>query len=260
MDAGLRTPLLDLFRRGEAPRDVRLSAASGAVAPRPLEQLALLVLLAGDADEEVRQTAEATLARLPAPRVGALLARADVPDDMRAFFAARGIAAAASSAEADTETPLVDDGESDSALGSDAAAKDSAESVTAAIAAMTVPEKVRAATKGTREMRALLIRDPNKMVSLAVLSCPKVTETEIEAFARMGSVSEDVLRTIGQTRAWIKSYNVVLALVRNAKTPLAMSLTLLSRLNESDVRRVSIDRNVPEPLRIAARKKVVVGA
>jgi hypothetical protein len=48
-----------------------------------------------------------------------------------------------------------------------------------------------------------------------------------------------------------------MALVKNAKTPVAMSLTLLNRLNESDVRRVSIDRNVPEALRIAARRKLV---
>jgi hypothetical protein len=121
---------------------------------------------------------------------------------------------------------------------------------------MSVPQKVQAAMKGTREMRAILIRDPNKMVSLSVLSCPKVTETEVESFARMGSVSEDVLRTIGQTRAWVKSYNVVLALAKNSKTPVALSLQLLNRLNESDVRRLSIDRNIPEPLRIGARRKL----
>jgi hypothetical protein len=68
-----------------------------------------------------------------------------------------------------------------------------------------------------------------------------------------------VLRSIAQTRAWVKNYNIVVALVKNAKTPLAMSLTLLKRLNEADVRRISIDRNVPEPLRLAARKKLVMG-
>ena len=50
MDVGLRTPLLDFFRRGEVARDVRLLAAEGAVAPRPLEQLGLLVLLTADSD------------------------------------------------------------------------------------------------------------------------------------------------------------------------------------------------------------------
>jgi len=124
---------------------------------------------------------------------------------------------------------------------------------------MTVPQKVKAAMKGTREMRAILIRDPNKLVSLSVLSSPRLTETEIEAFARMGSVSEDVLRTIARTRAWMKNYSVVLALTKNAKTPVAVSLNLVARLNDGDVKRLSTDRNVPEPLRIAARKRLVIG-
>ncbi len=123
---------------------------------------------------------------------------------------------------------------------------------------MTVPEKVKCAMKGTREMRAVLIRDPNRMVASAVLSCPKVTEQEVETFARMANVSDDILRTIGATRGWMKNYNIMLGLTKNPKTPLAMSLTLLHRLNDRDLRAVSIDRNVPEPLRIAARKKVVI--
>jgi hypothetical protein len=66
------------------------------------------------------------------------------------------------------------------------------------------------------------------------------------------------LRTIGSTRAWVKNYNILLGLTKNSKTPLALSLTFLNRLNDRDLRGISIDRNVPEPLRIAARKKVVL--
>ena len=256
MEAGLRTPLLDFFKRGEVARDVRLLAAQGAIAPRALEQLGLLALLTTDADREIRDTAETTLRRLPADLLSAFISRSDVPLELRQFFVARGVAVAAStSPAADPNEPLVDVEEND--YGSEPTTDEEKASIVQQIANMSVPQKVQAAMKGTREMRAILIRDPNKMVSLSVLSCPKVTETEIESFARMGSVSEDVLRTIGQTRAWIKSYNVVLALVKNSKTPVAMSLVLLNRLNEADVRRLSIDRNVPEPLRIAARRKLV---
>jgi hypothetical protein len=74
----------------------------------------------------------------------------------------------------------------------------------------------------------------------------------------MTSVDTDVLRAISQTRAWMKNYAVVLALVRNPKTPLFVSQPLLKRLTDTDVRRLSLDRNVPEVLRIAARKKVVI--
>jgi hypothetical protein len=46
-------------------------------------------------------------------------------------------------------------------------------------------------------------------------------------------------------------------LTRNPKTPVAMSMNFLARLNDRDLNVVSIDRNVPEPLRIAARKKLL---
>ena len=42
MDLGLRSPLLDFFKRGEVARDVRLLAAAGMLAPLALEQIGLL--------------------------------------------------------------------------------------------------------------------------------------------------------------------------------------------------------------------------
>ncbi|MFP5378873.1 MAG: hypothetical protein ACLGHP_03845, partial [Vicinamibacteria bacterium] len=84
MDVGLRTPLLDFFRRGEVARDVRLMAAQGALAPRPLEQLAILAVLTADHDPDIRDTAEATLARIPVAVLAAFIARADVPEELRA--------------------------------------------------------------------------------------------------------------------------------------------------------------------------------
>jgi hypothetical protein len=256
MDAGLRTPLLDFFRRGEVARDVRLSAAQGAFAARPLEQLGLLVLLTTDTDEEVRAAADGTLKSIPPVQLGAVIARADTPTDIREFFVARGIAPVVQSGT-DSDAPLVDTDATD--YGAESQTEEDKLKVAKQIVDMTVPEKVKAAMKGTREMRAQLIRDPNKMVAAAVLSCPRVTEQEIEGFARMANVSEDILRAIAYTRAWIKNYNVVLGLVKNPKTPVALSLNLLARLNDRDARGVSIDRNVPEPLRIAARKRVVLG-
>lgn len=255
MDTGLRTPLLDFFRRGDVARDVRLLAAQGAIAPRALEQLGLLALLTRDHDPEISHTADATIERLPRSILAAFIARSDTPLELREFFVARGIAPAASPDAGDADVPLIDEDDTD--WGAEAETDEQKAETVRKLSSLSVPERVKAAMKGTREMRAILVRDPNRMVSLAVLSSPKLTETEVEAISRMGAVSEDVLRTIGQTRAWVKSYPIASALVRNAKTPLAVSMTLLQRLNDRDMRQVSIDRNVPEPLRIAARKKVV---
>ncbi len=260
MEPGHRTPLLDFFRRGEVARDIRLLAAQGALAPRAYEQLALLVLLTGDADPEVAAAANVTLARIPPESLSAFLARSDVGDELRGFFAARGVHPSEVPAS-ETDAPLVDTapeapGEAPGAVG----AEDEAARLPTVqrIAAMSVIERIHAAMKGTRDERAVLIRDPNKIVAVAVLSSPKVSENEVETFARMANVAEDVLRIIANTRAWVKNYGVVLGLVRNPKTPLALSMNLLSRLVERDVRLVSTDRNIPEVLRLAARKKMVI--
>ena len=214
------------------------------------------MLLTSDADSEVRELAETTLRRIPSESIGRFIARSDVPAELRDFFVGRGIPVAATSSS-DAAEPLVD--EDDTEYGPEATTEPEKAATIQRLASMTVPQKVKAAMKGTREMRAILIRDPNKLVALSVLSSPKLSETEVESYARMGSVSEDVLRTIGHTRAWIKNYGVVHALVKNPKTPVAMSLNLFNRLTEADVRRLSTDRNIPEPLRIAARKKLVMG-
>jgi hypothetical protein len=104
------------------------------------------------------------------------------------------------------------------------------------------------------------VRDPNRLVSAAVLSSPKLTESEIEAIARMTNVSEDVLRVVGTSRTWTKSYSVVASLTRNAKTPIGVALTLLNRLTARDLKMLSSDRNIPEPVRLAARKYYSRGA
>ena len=120
---------------------------------------------------------------------------------------------------------------------------------------MSVLEKMKAAMRGTREERAILVRDPNRLVAAAVLSSPKLTGQEVEAIAKMANVGEDVLRVIGTNRQWTKSYGVVAGLVRNPKTPVAIALNLLPRVHDRDVKMLALDRNIPEPVRMAARKR-----
>jgi len=276
MDAAYRTPLVDCFRRGDVARDIRLLAAAGGVAPRAHEQITLLMLLVEDPDPEVAATANATIARLPAGPLAAFLARSDVSSEVRAFFAVRGIVAADLPGEK-SDAPLIDEdsaGAADtevrgeggvadraSAPAPDAEAPDGDEGqrkgTAQRLALLSVSERIKVAMQGTREERGVLVRDPNRLVSSAVLSSPKLTESEVEAIARMANVSDEVLRIVGTTRSWIKNYNVIAALTRNAKTPIAISLNLLNRLVERDIKMLASDRNVPEPIRVAARKLYV---
>ena len=254
VEGALRTPLVDYFRRGEAPLDVRMLAARGVLAPRAHEQLELLILLLKDSDADVSTAAAETLESIPADALGAFLARTDVSAEVRSFFAARGVEPAPAPAPAPGDGPLIDTAPEPPA----APEHEDSQSTLQRIAAMTVAQRIGLAMKGSREERAILIRDPNKIVAVAVLSSPKMTETEIESIAKMASISDEILRIIANSRAWTKRYGIVAALARNPKTPVAISMNLLARLTERDLRSISADRNVPEVLRITARQKIVL--
>jgi hypothetical protein len=248
------SPLLDTFKRGEVNRDLRLLAAQAVVAPRADEQLELLVMLSADGDPEVAATAEQTIGRIPPGQLAAILA-GDVSAETRARFAALGVQPASAPAADAAATPLVDD----SPEVEEAPADEDPQSALQRIANLNVAKRIALAMRGNREERAILIRDPNRIVTAAVLSSPKMNDTEVAAIAKMQNVSEDVLRTIANNRAWTKNYAVVLAVVKNPKTPVALSMNLMARLIEKDLKLLSTDRNVPDVLRTQARRKMVIG-
>jgi hypothetical protein len=267
MDALYQTPLLDCVRRGEVAADIRMLAAQGVLAPRPLEQLALLAWLVNDTDPAIRHAAETTLSCIPPSMLARFLANPDLPDDLLDFFAGRGIIPDESAGSA--EEPELFATEDQHELQEDAVLDERSEATTGEgaqrlstvqrLSAMSVTEKVKAAMRGNREARSLLIRDSNKLVSIAVLASPRLTEQEVETYARMASMSEDVLRVIGTTRAWIKNYMIVRALTSNPKTPIAISMGMVNRLLEKDVKALASDRNIAEPVKALARKMMQAG-
>jgi hypothetical protein len=121
---------------------------------------------------------------------------------------------------------------------------------------LNTAEKLITALKGSREERTILIRDPNRLVSSAVLGSPRITEAEIESISAMKNVSDQVLRQIGNHREWTKKYTVLNNLVRNPRTPIGLALSMVPRLNPKDIKGVAVDRNVPEPVRKQAQKFV----
>ena len=249
------SPLLEFFKRGEVARDVRLLAAQGGFAPRADEQLGILVHLLDDPDPEIRQTADDTLNNIPEAALSAFLARPDISIGLREFFADRGIFPEGD-VTIDFDQALIDTAEDDDPDVTNEHLD--RETVTQKLQKMNFTQRLKAAVKGSKEMRMVLVRDTNKMIAAAVMSSPKMTEQEVEGIAGMASVSEDVLRMISNNRGWMKNYKVALRLVKNPKTPIAVSMNLLGRIMERDMVGLSTDRNVPEPLRIAARKKVLV--
>lgn len=122
------------------------------------------------------------------------------------------------------------------------------------IAKMTVAQRIQYAIKGGSDARRTLIRDPNKVVQRAVLQSPRLTDQEVEAFASMSSLTDEILRLIAGNRAFRKNYTVVRNLINNPKTPLDVTLHMLPMLNAQDLKRLTMNKNVPETLRTTAFK------
>jgi hypothetical protein len=122
------------------------------------------------------------------------------------------------------------------------------------IAKMTVAQRVQFAIKGGSDARRTLIRDSNKVVQRAVLQSPRLTDQEVEAFASMSSLTDEILRLIANNRNFRKNYTVVRNLLNNAKTPLDVSLHMLPLLNAMDLKKLTTNKNIPETLRSTAMK------
>ena len=344
-------PLVDQFRKGAVPRELRMMAAQGALPLKPADLVELLHLLLRDREEEVQKTAGATLSGLPAAEMLPILKDRETPGDVLAWAVAnrqerelREVALQNTSTPDEAiealaptlpehlaelvvinqvrllrRTSLLEALESNPGLSNDqrrrlrelresfrighveapppppppppeppaagsveAAAAEAVEetlnlteeeakvrflteeergeeekvSALQRIYRLNTADKVVTALKGSREERAILIRDPNRIVATAVLGSPRLTDTEVESFAAMKNVSDEVLRHIGTNKEYVKRYGVVQSLVRNPRTPLAIAIGMVSRLNPRDLKSISVDRNVPEVIRRQALKFV----
>lgn len=122
------------------------------------------------------------------------------------------------------------------------------------LAKMSVAQRVQFAIKGGSEARRTLIRDSNKVVQRAVLQSPRLTDQEVEAFAAMSSLTDEILRLIAGNRNFRKNYAVVRNLLNNPKTPLDISLHMLPLVNAMDLKKLTTNKNIPETLRSTALK------
>jgi hypothetical protein len=343
-DARAPNPLVEQFRKGGIPKDLRLMAAQGALPLKPADLAELLHFLLSDPEADVSQAATAALGTFPAEEMRALCAdrlttapvlawvignrpekelreaalqnTSTSDDDIRAL--APGLPAELAELVVINQTrllrsiPLLEAIESNPTLSNDqkrrlrelretfrigvveapppvAAEPPSppppevepepeapppatdGEAVTRYLTEeeqqepekvssvqrlykLNTAEKVVAALKGTREERAVLVRDPNRIVSSAVLGSPKLTEAEVESFSAMKNVSGEILRQIGTNKDFMKRYGIISNLVKNPRTPLAVSIGMVPRLNPRDMKSISIDRNVPEVIRKQAQR------
>jgi len=249
------------------------------------EKIEILVLLAGDRDEESRNSAFHTLESWPPEELqqelsnpstpvavlefvaynlvpgrkelgDALLGNPSLPGQLREWIeeTAALFAEAETSQSAEALAPLQsadEDGES-----SREEIPQKRATVVQRIHRMSAVQKVKTALIGSQEERMILVRDPNRAVARAVLQSPKISDHEVENFASMKDVSDEVLRRIALSRKFMKSYAVLRALVNNPRTPIDVGLPLLRRINDPDLKWLVLNRNVADVVRNAAQRRI----
>ena len=264
---------------------VRRKACRGELPVSLQEKIEILVFLASGAEGEDQSTALQTLQSWPPEELQQVLRDPATPvavlefvatnlvphreelgealrqnprltDHVRAWLGnALSLIAEAKSSEA-SEPPAPSPAESETPDSNPQPEKRKPTSALQRAQRMSVVQKVKAALTGTKEDRMILIRDSNKLVARAVMQSPKLTEDEVEKYASMKDVCEDALRVITLNRQFMKLYVVVRALVNNPRTPIDVGLHLLPRVNEFDLKRLAINRNVSDVIRHTAEKIV----
>lgn len=119
---------------------------------------------------------------------------------------------------------------------------------------LSVAERIRLAMRGGKDIRSILLKDPNREVVLAVLDNPKLTEPELELIAHSRSVPDEALRVISRNREWMKNYTILLTIVTNPRTPAGISLGFISSLKQKDLKLLEKNKNVAEAVRTAAKR------
>jgi hypothetical protein len=264
---------------------VRRKACRGELPVSLQEKIEILVLLAGDRDDESRNSAFHTLESWPSEELqqelsnpstpvavlefvaynlvpgrkelgDALLRNPSLPSQLREWIeeTAAIFAEAESSESSEALAPLEaadEDGDSSREEG-----PQKRTTVLQRIQRMSAVQRVKAALIGSQEERLILVRDSNKLVARAVMQSPKLSDHEVENFASMKDVSDEVLRRIALSRKFMRSYAVVRALLNNPRTPIDVGLPLIRRINDRDLKWLVISRNISDVVRHAAQRRI----
>lgn len=119
---------------------------------------------------------------------------------------------------------------------------------------LSIPMKIRLAALGDAFERAKRIRDPVRMVAMAAIKAPGVSDIEAARYAGNQALAEDVIRYIASNRNWTKLYAVKVSLCRNPKAPISETARFLPFLRQKDLVSLSKSKSVPSAVVAQARK------
>ena len=125
------------------------------------------------------------------------------------------------------------------------------------ISGLAVPQKVELASKGNREVRQILSRDPNKMVARAVILSPRISVNDVTAYASSPLTNEEILREIGENKEWMSNPILVKAIVSNPRTPVPVAMRHIVHLSPIEQNLLSRNRNIHAVIRREAKRLAI---
>lgn len=139
---------------------------------------------------------------------------------------------------------------------SDISASDQQLSPVYRIKEMDVSERFRLSTTANRAERAILLRDRSAQVLMGLLSHPRLSDQELLQLIRSAHVTPNLLQRIAKEKKWTSQKGVPFALVRNAKTPPPVAVSLMSKLKWDQLRVIGKMMGLREQVRRAALKRL----
>ncbi|MBZ5702352.1 MAG: hypothetical protein LAN84_10940, partial [Acidobacteriia bacterium] len=110
-------------------------------------------------------------------------------------------------------------------------------------------QRVTLARRGPGRVAGALLAEGHAQVLAVVLDNPYLNEGQVLKVLAREKLPEAVVLAVAQHRKWSISYNVRIALVRNAAAPLGVVLSFLPHLTLSDLRELAAPGQLAESLR-----------
>lgn len=132
--------------------------------------------------------------------------------------------------------------------------EDVRQNIYAKLQAMTPAEKSLLALKANRMTRMILVKDPNPLVCKAVMRSPMLNEHDVERVSSIREVNDEVIRIIAGNRRWMRKYAILRNVALNPRTPIAISLNLLERLQNNDIKLATREHNIANAVKQAIKR------
>jgi hypothetical protein len=123
----------------------------------------------------------------------------------------------------------------------------------AEIGKMSISQKVRTATLGSKADRDYLIRDNNRLVHMAAVTSPKVQPSDIMAWSGNKGLPDNIIMYIGTNGRYRRNYKILVNIVNNPKAPLRLTSGLINTLSKADLAKVQKNRNLAPAIQRLAK-------